>query len=294
QHGIPDNSTFDFIIVGSGPSGSVIANRLSENPDWNILLLEIGSEPSIITDYPFLAGSLQFTDYAWAFRSEKQDGYCLGCPGGKLWFAQGRALGGASAINYMLYSRGNPSDYDKWADMGNLGWSYKDVLPYFLKSEDSGITTEDADYHRKGGYLSVSDDLYRTESANVFVKAAQQAGYRYVDYNGKTQTGVSYVQTTSKNGFRCSAEKAFLRPIRHRRNLKILTEARVVKILIDPENKIAHGVEYVTGRKCKRAIASKEVILCAGALNTPQLLMLSGIGPKGHLEKLGRMDYKNK
>ncbi|KAF7263416.1 hypothetical protein GWI33_002375, partial [Rhynchophorus ferrugineus] len=146
---------------------------------------------------------------------------------------------------------------------------------------------QDKGYRNKGGYMTVSDIPYRTEAARVFVEAAQQAGHPYVDYNGKTQLGVSYIQGNVRNGKRCGVEKAYLRPIRNRKNLKVLLNSRVVRVLIDPETKEARGVVFVRQRKYYKILAKKEVILSAGAFNSPQLLMLSGIGPEDHLRELG-------
>ncbi|KAJ8917309.1 hypothetical protein NQ315_002327 [Exocentrus adspersus] len=287
DNGQETNATYDFIVIGSGPSGSVMANRLSEIPRWKVLLLEAGDEPSVITEIPFVSGALQFTNYNWGYKAEKQEGFCRGCSGGSLKWPHGKVLGGGTNINYMIQVRGNRIDYDRWAAMGNPGWSFDDVLPYFLKSEDAHIEKQDEEYHRRGGYLSVSDVPVRTESVRAFVEAAQEAGHPYVDYNGKSQLGVSYVQGTLRNGRRCSAEKAFLRPVRSRKNLRILTKARVVQILINPDTKEAYGVRYTRNKKYHTAIARKEVILSAGGLNSPQLLMLSGVGPRDHLEELG-------
>nr|CAI5856047.1 unnamed protein product [Callosobruchus analis] len=190
----------------------------------------------------------------------------------------------------MIYSRGNRLDYDLWEAMGNPGWSYKDVLPYFLKSEGASIAVNDSGYHNKDGPLGVSDLPYRTKSATVFLEAAQEAGYPYVDYNGKHEIGTSYAQTTMRNGLRSNAEISFLRPVRHRKNLTIRREAHVTKILIEPATKQAYGVEYVKNKKVYRVFCRKEVIVSAGSLNSPQLLMLSGIGPKDQLEELGKFE----
>ncbi|XP_045465790.1 glucose dehydrogenase [FAD, quinone]-like [Harmonia axyridis] len=278
---------FDFIIIGSGSAGSVIANRLSEVPKWKILLLEVGREATGFSDIPFLAPALQFTDLNWGYTMEKQEGVALGMVNQRMPWPRGKALGGSTIINYMLYVRGNKEDYNKWEQMGNPGWGYKDVFKYFVKSEDAFIAVNDTGYHGVGGYQSVQDVSFRTESANAWVKACQEAGYKYVDYNGKQQLGVSYVQGTIINGRRCSVEKAFLRPVKKRPNLTILTEARATQILINPKTKEAYGVKYIRKGRTYTAFAEKEVISSAGAFHSPQLLMLSGIGPQKHLDELG-------
>lgn len=199
---------------------------------------------------------------------------------------RGKTLGGSSAINYMISTRGNHLDYDKWASLGNPGWSYREVLPYFLKSEDSHLQAQSDKYHAQGGYQTVENAAYITESAHAFVKAAQEAGHKYRDYNGKTQSGVSYVQSTLRNGRRCSSNKAYFEPARFRNNLRILTKAKATKILIDPKSKTTYGVQYVRNGRNYTANATKEVILSAGAFSSPQLLMLSGIGPQEHLKEM--------
>ncbi|KAL3271335.1 hypothetical protein HHI36_021823 [Cryptolaemus montrouzieri] len=281
------DSEYDFIIIGSGSSGSVIANRLSEVKEWNILLLEAGYEPTGYSDIPYLAPVLQFTDLNWGYLMEKEHGIGLGMVDQRISWPRGKALGGSSVINYMMGVRGNKEDYNKWERLGNPGWSYKDVFKYFLKFEDESIAKKDVRYHSKGGYLSIEDIPYRTKSAHAWVRACQEAGYEYVDYNGRQQHGVSYIQGTTRMGKRCSAEKAFLRPAKDRPNLTILTGARVTEILIDPQINEAYGVKYYKNGVIYSAIARKEVICSAGTMNSPQVLMLSGIGPKEHLEELG-------
>lgn len=206
---------------------------------------------------------------------------------------RGKALGGSTIINYMIHVRGNRINYDRWAAAGNPGWSYREVLPYFIKSEDSRLKYQDEGYHGKGGYLTVSDVKTRTESARAFLEAGRELGNEILDYNGRRQLGFSYVHATTRNGLRCSVEKAFLRPIRHRKNLKVSTRSRVTKIIINEHNLEAQGVEFTKDGKTYRITARKEVILSAGAFHSPQLLMLSGIGPKHHLESLGIKVLKN-
>lgn len=178
-------------------------------------------------------------------------------------------------------------DYDRWSSLGNPGWSFQEVLPYFLRLEDSRLSAQSEQYHAKGGYQTIENPLYFSQASHVFVQAAQEAGFKYRDFNGRYQKGVSYVQGTLRNGRRCSSEKAYLQPVKGRNNLKVITNARVTKILIEPNSKTAHGVEFSRLRKKYLALAAKEVIVSAGPLNSPQLLMLSGVGPKEHLAEKG-------
>ncbi|VEN58387.1 unnamed protein product [Callosobruchus maculatus] len=184
----------------------------------------------------------------------------------------------------MICTRGNKMDYDNWEVMGNPGWSYQDLLPYFLKMEDANVAVNDSEYRAKGGPLGVSDVYFTTKLGDVFMEAAQQAGYPYVDYNGRQQMGVSRIQGTLRNGLRSDAENSYLRSVRHRKNLKIRTEAHVTKILMT-DSKEAYGVEYSKDGRMYTVLAKKEVILSAGGLNSPQILMLSGIGPRSQLQE---------
>ncbi|KAK5638297.1 hypothetical protein RI129_012592 [Pyrocoelia pectoralis] len=278
---------FDYIVVGSGSAGAVVANRLSEDPKVRVLLLESGGEPLFHTDKPVTASIEQFTRQNWNYLMEKQENFGLGLVDGIMGYPRGRVLGGTTVINYMIHIRGNKADYNRWANLGNPGWSYDEVLPYFRKSEDSTVKIVDEEYRNHGGLLTVSDVPYRTKSSHVFVKACEQAGYPYVDYNGKNQLGVSYVQGALRRGRRCSAEKAFIRPARKRLNLQIRLNSHVAKVLIDSETKRAYGVEYLHGKDRHVVNSSIEVILSAGAFHSPQILMLSGIGPRDHLADLG-------
>lgn len=200
----------------------------------------------------------------------------------------GKALGGSTTINYMIYNRGNPRDFNRWAEAGNYGWSYNDVLPYFKKSERSTLRgKENSPFHNSSGLLSVEDVPYRSKLVHKFVKGAKQMGQKQIDYNSDEQIGVSYVQANTLHGRRHSAATAFIDPIISiRSNLHVLTSSRVTRVLIDPKQKTARGIEYVKNRKTYKVRARKEVILSAGAFGSPQILMLSGIGPKEQLQRI--------
>ncbi|KOX71153.1 Glucose dehydrogenase [acceptor] [Melipona quadrifasciata] len=267
---------------------NVLANRLSEINDWDILLLEAGGDGRVIYDIPLLAANLQLTSIDWQYKTESNGNYCRGFQDGRCNWPRGKVLGGSSVLNYMLYVRGNKRDYDAWEKLGNPGWSYEDVLPYFKKSEDNKnrVYTETR-YHSTGGYLTVQEAPYHTPLATAFVKGSQEMGYEVRDINGEHQTGFMVAQGTIRHGSRCSTAKAFLRPAKSRKNLHVALEAHVTKILIDPSSKRAYGVEFVRNGETLRVLAKKEVIVSAGAVNSPQLLMLSGIGPREHLSQHG-------
>ncbi|KAG5900291.1 hypothetical protein JTB14_000818 [Gonioctena quinquepunctata] len=282
-----DSDEYDFIIVGSGSAGAVIANRLSENPEWKILLLEAGQRANAFTDIPLFAPIFQLTPFNWGYNMEKQEGICNAMEDGICSWPRGRALGGSSVINYMIYTRGNPIDYERWESKGNPGWSYDEVLPYYLKSEDCHLGEIcNSPYHKKGGYLSV-EYPYASDLTNVFMKAGTELGQKLVDYNTPDFMGFSQIQANQKFGRRHSVAAAFLDPILGRPNLQIETSARVTNILIRPDTKEAYGVEFYKGKQKYAVSAKKEVILSAGTFHSPQLLMLSGIGPKNHLKELG-------
>ncbi|XP_050590924.1 glucose dehydrogenase [FAD, quinone]-like [Bombus affinis] len=281
-------SSYDFIIVGGGSAGSVLANRLSEIEDWNVLLLEAGVDGSEIYDIPVLAGNLQLTQIDWKYKTELNENFCRAMEGGQCNWPRGKVIGGTSMLNYMLYVRGNKKDYDMWEQLGNTGWSYDDVLQYFKKSEDNQNPLHaETPYHSTGGYLTVQEVPWHTPLATAFIQAGLEMGYENRDINGKRQTGFTIAQGTIRHGSRCSTAKAFLRPIRTRKNLHVVVEAHVTKILIDPSSKMAYGVEFVRDGKTLRVRSKKEVIVSAGSVNSPQLLMLSGIGPKEQLLKHG-------
>jgi choline dehydrogenase len=220
---------------------------------------------------------------------EPSGNVCLGMKSAKCALPRGKVMGGSSTTNYMMYVRGNRYDYDRWEKLGNNGWGYKDVLPYFLKHENMMVPelSKDKTYHATTGEMPVTYAPYRTPLADAFLKAGKEIGQRVVDYNGKTQVGFSYLQATMKNGTRWSASRAFLHPIRHRRNLHVSKWSLVTNILIDRGTKTAYGVEFVREKEKFVVHARKEVIVSAGAINSPKLLMLSGVGPSDHLLQLG-------
>ncbi|KAG7204867.1 hypothetical protein KM043_005267 [Ampulex compressa] len=280
---------YDFIVVGGGTAGSVVVNRLSENPQWNVLLLEAGGHETEITDVPILSIYLHKSKVDWQYRTEPQDSACQAMEDHRCCWTRGKVLGGSSVLNTMLYVRGNRRDFDQWESFGNPGWGYDDILPYFKKSEDqrNPYLARNTKYHGVGGYLTVQDAPYNTPLGVAFLQAAEEMGYELRDVNGAEQSGFAFHQFTMRRGARCSAAKAFVRPIQLRKNFHLSLWSHVTRLLIDPRSKRAYGVEFIRDGKREVVYARKEVILSAGAINTPQLLMLSGVGPSQHLQKLG-------
>jgi 4-pyridoxate dehydrogenase len=274
--------TYDYVIVGGGSAGCVIAARLSEDPHVSVLLLEAGGRDiHPLISIPLGMGRMnQYNMFDWGYETEPEPG--LG--GRRVEARRGKVLGGCSAINVMAYTRGNPADFDRWARNGATGWSYGDVLPYFRRGE----TFEPGADQFRGGDGPVGTEFAKTPDPlfDAWVEAGKQAGFAATpDYNGLQQEGFGRGQFTIRNGRRSSSSRAYLRPIRGRRNLTVETKAHALKISI--EGKRATGVEYVKGGRVSTAGATREVILSAGAFNTPQLLMLSGIGPADHLKQMG-------
>ncbi|KAL7643300.1 UNVERIFIED_CONTAM: hypothetical protein RMT77_006592 [Armadillidium vulgare] len=279
---------YDFIIVGAGSAGAVVANRLSETPDFQVLLLEAGGDETGITDTPAFAFNIFGTEKDWNYTIDSDSKFCLSEIDKKCLYPRGKILGGSSAVNLMAYVRGNKRDYDQWASAGNYGWSFEEVLPYFKKSEDNRNPTfaKNKRYHSTKGELTVSDERWTPPLCEIFVKAGQELGYNRGDINAENQTVFAIPQLTMRDGYRCSTNKAFLVPAGKRKNLDIAKYSHVTKVLIDPATNRAYGVRFFRYGEYHDVLARKEVILSAGAINTPQLLMLSGIGPKDHLKDL--------
>jgi choline dehydrogenase len=275
-------SEFDYIVVGAGSAGAVMAARLSENPKIKVLLLEAGpKDQSFWIHLPIGYGKTMWSKtYNWCFHTDPDPNM----NGRKIYWPRGKTLGGSSSINGLIYIRGQREDYDDWASQGNKGWGYNDVLPYFKKSEHN---EQGADaFHGVNGPLRVSNIKHKNALIESFIAGAQELGVpRTNDFNGAEQLGAGYYQLTTWKGWRWSTAKGYLKPARTRQNLTVLTEAQTMKVLTS--GKQAKGVQYKHAGQVKEAIAKREVILCAGAIQSPQLLQLSGIGPAALLKKHG-------
>ena len=277
-----DTMEADFVIVGAGSAGCVMAARLTEDPNTSVILLEAGGNDSNMWIHIPLGFGKTFADKRvnWCYETEPDPG----AGGRKIYWPRGKVLGGSSSINGMVYIRGQHEDFDMWRQMGNTGWSSTDVLPYFKRAEHQ--TRGPDEFHATGGPLCVSDVQEGHPICEAFIKACNEAGYkRNDDFNGKDQDGVGYHQTTINNGRRCSTAVGYLHPAMKRPNLRVVTHAHTQKVVF--EGKRATGVAYRQNGVDRVASARKEVILCAGAIGSPQILLLSGIGPQAHLAEMG-------
>ena len=277
---------YDYVIVGAGTAGCVLANRLTACGKYAVCLLEAGPSdwnPMIHIPAGFMK-TIANPSVNWLYQSEP----CPGTNGRTIPMPRGKVIGGSSSINGLIFSRGQKMDFDVWAQKGNRGWSYDDVLPYFCRYE-SHENSEDSNFRGQSGEMTITDLKWRDPLCEAFIRGAESIGIpRNPDYNGAYQEGTSYVQRTSTGKLRMSAARAFLKPARKRRNLRVITNAHATKILLD--GKRATGVAYKRGGFSGRSDevhASREVIISGGTINSPQLLQLSGIGPTNLLNNLG-------
>ncbi len=281
QQDLPERIEADFVVVGAGSAGCAVAARLSEDPATRVVLLEAGGEDKNRWIHIPLGFGKTFADPSvnWCYETEPDPG----AADRRVFWPRGKVLGGSSSINGMVYIRGQAEDFDHWRQLGNTGWSFEDVLPYFRRSEHQ-MRGADA-FHGAGGPLCVSD-VAQHPICEAFIAATTELGFpRNDDFNGASQDGVGYHQTTTRNGRRCSTAVGYLRPAMQRANLRVVTGALTEKILC--EGRRAIGASFRRDGRLCIAHAAREVILCGGAVNSPQLLMLSGIGPQQHLAEFG-------
>src|SRR5206468_11458730 len=266
-----DASEFDYVIVGAGSAGCVLANRLSADGKHSVLLLEAGPKDTNLWIHVPLGYGKLFKEKSvnWMYQTEPEPHL----NGRQVFQPRGKVLGGSSSINGLLYVRGQHEDYDRWRQLGNTGWGFDDVLPFFKKAEDQQRGPDD--YHGSGGPLPVSDTRHADPLSQAFVDAAVQAGLpRNPDFNGAAQEGAGWFQTTTRHGRRASTARSYLRPARRRQNLRVETAALARRIVF--EGRKAVGIEYSQGGIAKSARAAKEILISGGAYNSPQLLQLSG------------------
>jgi choline dehydrogenase len=276
--------SYDYVIIGAGSAGSAIANRLGEDYRLRILILEAGpADDSFLLKMPAGFAKLGPTSrFNWRYETVPQKH----CDDRRMYWPRGKTLGGSSAINAMLYVRGHAWDYDHWRQLGNQGWSYEDVLPFFRKAENNERGADP--FHGTGGPLNVADQVDPSPLNEAFLKACEQAGHKRIkDFNGAEQEGVGLYQVTQKNQERWSTASAYLRPAveRNKNNVHVRANAQVERIILDKNQ--AMGLRYRFQGQDEVARCEREIILCGGAVNSPQLLMLSGIGPADHLKSVG-------
>ncbi|XP_054924007.1 choline dehydrogenase, mitochondrial-like isoform X2 [Dermacentor andersoni] len=276
---------YDYVIVGGGSAGCVLANRLSADPSKMVLLIEAGGMEKPLAQIPLFAPLLIGSSFDWKYHPQPQEHACLSMEDRRCRLARGMALGGSSAINFMLYVRGNRRDYDIWRDeFGAHGWSYRDVFPHFKNIETARLPDQEPFYRGTHGEIPVEYASTQTRLSKAFLGACEENGYPVIDYNGRSQAGCSRLQFNTRHGQRYSASKSFITPILHRRNLHISLWSRATKVIF--ENQHAVGVRFLKGPRMHTVRASREVVIAAGAIGSPQLLLLSGVGPWFDLEQL--------
>ncbi|XP_023247391.1 glucose dehydrogenase [FAD, quinone]-like [Copidosoma floridanum] len=287
-----DNDEYNFIIVGAGSAGCVLANRLTEVHKWKVLLLEAGDEQPIISDIPAARPLLLGSSIDWMYKTQPERHACLSQENSTCSWPRGKTIGGSSSINAMWYVRGVRQDYDGWANLGNIGWSYDDVYPYFIKQEnlqDPELLAKYPDSYGTDGPLAIERNPYNDKNHNLLKTAFKEMGLPEINYNTDSSViGTADLQFTNNHGARHSVNSAYIRPIRGKReNLIIRPNSLVTKVVIDEKTKQATHVEYVDlkTKKTRIAVAKKEIIVSAGAIESPKLLMLSGIGAADELRE---------
>ncbi|RWS11943.1 GMC oxidoreductase-like protein 1 [Dinothrombium tinctorium] len=278
---------YDYIIVGGGTAGSVLASRLAENSNNTVLVIEAGGLENPVSNIPLSWSILRKSHFDWNFLIETQYVSCFAFNNKQIYWPRGKALGGSSVLGNLLYNRGSKHDFDNWVENGSIGWSWQEVLPYFLFSESN----KDADlahngFHGKYGNVNVQRSPFRSKLAQLWIEAGRTLGYTNVDVNGLKQSGFMIPQGTIKNGCRYTAARAYLFDRDEKPNLHVVLHALATKILFDGR-KTAVAVQFYRLKHYHTVKARKEIILSAGVINSPQLLMLSGIGPSHHLQKFG-------
>ncbi|XP_063242451.1 glucose dehydrogenase [FAD, quinone]-like [Bacillus rossius redtenbacheri] len=284
---MPEVSTFDYVVVGSGPAGSVVASRLSEVPSWSVLLLEAGPEEPSATLVPSFFMSGAGTKLDWNYKTQPHENAFRSTNGVATW-PRGKVVGGTIILEGNMYTRGHKNLYNRWEAEGNVGWGYDDLLPYFKKGESIQTSDVEKKYHGTEGPVSVGHFPYQPKLSKVIIEAAKERGLPHRDLTGSNQTGVSVALVMVKDGLRASPPRVYLRPNKARGNLRVSMNSHVTKVLIDSKTNTAHGVQFIDSKGVtKTALARKEVILSAGAIGSPQLLLLSGVGPAEDLKELG-------